>query len=76
VDPDVWLTHIHRQAYARRVQPKGTIAVKWRDYYISQALAGQQVVRVVNAPERRSDVLLVQSPDAEDVRAHLRQLEG
>jgi hypothetical protein len=58
VDPDAWLDHIHGQAYARRVQPKGTVAVDRRDYYISQALAGQQVVLVVNAPERRFDVLL------------------
>lgn len=58
VDPDAWLAHIHGQAYARRVQPKGTVAVDRRDYYISQALAGQQVVLVVNAPERRFDVLV------------------
>ena len=58
VDPDAWLAHIHGQAYARRVQPKGTVAVDRRDYYLSQALAGQQVVLVVNAPERRFDVLV------------------
>jgi hypothetical protein len=58
VDPDAWLAHIHGCAYARRVQPKGTVAVDRRDYYISQALAGQQVVLVVNAPERCFDVLL------------------
>ena len=58
VDPDAWLAQIHGQAYARRVQPKGTVAVDRRDYYVSQALSGQQVVLVVNAPERRFDVLL------------------
>jgi hypothetical protein len=58
VDPDAWLGHIHGHAYARRVQPKGTVAVDRRDYYLSQALAGQQVVLVVNAPECRFDVLL------------------
>jgi hypothetical protein len=60
VDPDAWRAQIHGQAYARRVQPKGTVAVDRRDYYISQALAGQQVVLVVNAPERRFDVLVGQ----------------
>ena len=58
VDLDAWLAHIHGQAYARRVQPKGTVAVDRRDYYLSQALAGQKVVLVVNAPERRFDVLV------------------
>jgi hypothetical protein len=58
VDPDAWLAHIHGQAYARRVQPNGIVAVDRRDYYITQALAGQQVALVVNAPERRFDVLL------------------
>jgi hypothetical protein len=58
VYPDAWLAHIHGQAYARRVQPKGTVAVDRRDYYIAQALAGQQVVLVVNAPEHRFDVLV------------------
>ena len=38
--------------------PKGTVAVDRRDYYITQALAGQQVVLVVNAPERRFDVVV------------------
>lgn len=58
VNPDAWLAHMHGQAYARRVQPKGTVAVDRRSYYIKQALAGQQVVLVVNALERRFDVLL------------------
>ena len=58
VDPDAWLVSIHGQAYARRVQAKGTVAVDRRDYYIAQALAGQQVVLLVNAPQRRFDVLL------------------
>ena len=58
VDPDAWLAHIHGQAYARRVHPKGTVAVDRRDYYVAQALAGQQVVLLVNAPERRFNVLL------------------
>lgn len=40
------------------MQPKSTVAVDRRDYYISQALAGQQVVLVVKAPERRFDVLV------------------
>ncbi len=58
VDPDIWLAHIHGQAYARRVQPNGSVEVDRRSYYVKQALAGQQVVLVVNAPERAFEVLL------------------
>jgi len=58
VDPDAWLAPIHGQAYARRVQPKGTIAVDRHDYYIARALAGQQVVLVVNAQDARFDAVL------------------
>lgn len=58
VDPDAWLTHMHGQAFARRVQPNGTVEVDRRPYYIKQALAGQQVVLVVNATERSFEVLL------------------
>jgi hypothetical protein len=57
VDPDAWLAHVHGQAFPRRVQPNGTVEVDRRPYYIQQALAGQQVVLVVNAPERRFEVL-------------------
>jgi hypothetical protein len=57
VDPEAWLAHVHGQAFPRRVQPNGTVEVDRRPYYIQQALAGQPVVLVVNAPERRFDVL-------------------
>ncbi len=58
VDPDAGLAHIHGQAFARRVQPNGSVEVDRRSYYIMQHLAGQQVVLVVNAPEHRFEVLL------------------
>lgn len=58
VDPDTWLAAIHGQAFARRVQPNGSVGVDRRSYYVKQTLAGQQVVLVVNAPERCFDVLL------------------
>lgn len=58
IDPDAWLAHIHGQAYARRIQPNGTVEVDRWGQYTKQTLAGQQVVLAVNAPERRFDVLL------------------
>jgi hypothetical protein len=58
VDPDAWLAHIHGQAFARPVQPNGSVEVDRRPYYVKQALAGQQVVLVVNAPECCFDMLL------------------
>jgi len=57
VDPDRWLVSIHGQAFARKVQQSGSVAVDHQSYYIKQALAGQQVVLVVNAPEQTFDVL-------------------
>jgi hypothetical protein len=62
VDPDQWLSHIHGQAFARRVQPNGMVEVDRRSYSIKQTLAGQQVVLVVNAPERAFAVLLGKEP--------------
>jgi hypothetical protein len=58
VDPDRWVAHLDGQALARRVLPNGTVEVDRRSYYIKQTLAGQQVVLVVNAPERVFEVLL------------------
>jgi hypothetical protein len=52
VDPDRWLESIHGQAFARRIQPNGTVEVDRRVYSIKHTLAGQQVVLLVNAPER------------------------
>jgi hypothetical protein len=58
VDPDRWLTSIHGQAFARTVQPNGSVVLDHRSYYVKQSLAGRKVVLVVNAPEQRFDVLL------------------
>ena len=58
VDPDRWLASIHGQAFARTVQPNGSVVVDHRSYYVKQSLAGRKVVLVVNAPERRFDILL------------------
>jgi hypothetical protein len=58
VDPDRWLASIHGQAFARTVQPNGSVVVDHRPYSIKQSLAGRKVVLVVNAPESRFDVLL------------------
>lgn len=58
VDPDQWLSHHDGQAFARRILANGTVEVDRRSYYLKQALAGQQVVLMVNAPERVFEVLL------------------
>jgi hypothetical protein len=58
VDPDHWLASIHGQAFARTVQQSGSVVVDHRSYYIKQQLSGRKVVLVVNAPERRFEVLL------------------
>jgi hypothetical protein len=58
VDPDHWLVSLHGQAFARTVQPNGSVVVDHRSYYVRQSLAGRKVVLVVNAPERRFEVLL------------------
>jgi hypothetical protein len=56
VDPDRWLDAVDGRAFARTVQPNGNVLVDLRPYYIRQALAGRQVVRVVRAAERAFDV--------------------
>src|SRR5215470_13883349 len=58
VDPDRWLASMHGQAFARTVQPNGSVVVDHRSYYVKQSLAGRQVVLLVNAPEQRFEVLL------------------
>jgi transposase InsO family protein len=60
VDPDRWLAAIHGQAFARTVQPNGSVAVDQHHYYIKQALAGQKGVLVVYAPEQTFEVRLAQ----------------
>jgi hypothetical protein len=60
VDPDGWLASVHGQAFARRVQPNGAVEVDRRACYVQHALAGRQVVLVVNAPERTFEILLGQ----------------
>jgi hypothetical protein len=58
VDPDRWLASLHGQAFARTVQPNGSVVVDHKSYYVKQALAGRKVVLVVNAPEQRFEVFL------------------
>jgi hypothetical protein len=58
VDPDRWLASIHGQAFARTVQPNGSVVVEHRSYYVTRSLAGRKVVLVVNAKDAVFDVLL------------------
>jgi hypothetical protein len=58
VDPDRWLTSIHGQAFARTVQPNGSVVVDHHHYYVKQSLAGRKVVLVVNAKDARFKVFL------------------
>lgn len=58
VDPDRWLASIHGQAFARTVQPNGSVVVEHHHYYIKHSLAGRKVVLVVNAKDARFEVLV------------------
>ena len=58
VNPDAWLDTLQGQAFARRVGTDGCVTVDHEPYDVKQALAGQQVVLFVNAPERSFDVWL------------------
>lgn len=56
VDPDRWLQSVHGHALSRRIGSDGCVEVDEEPYYIRQALAGQHVVLLVNAPEKCFDV--------------------
>jgi hypothetical protein len=56
VDPDRWLERLHGQAFARRINSHGFVEVNHEPYYIKQALAGQSVVLMVNAPEQLFEI--------------------
>jgi transposase InsO family protein len=56
VDPDRWLESIHGHAFPRRIGSDGCVDVDEEPYYIKQALAGQHVVLLVNAPEKLFEV--------------------
>lgn len=56
INPDHWLETIHGRAFARKVGTDGVVDVDDDHYYIKQALAGQQVVLFVNAPEKVFEV--------------------
>ncbi len=58
INPDRWLDTIHGRAFARKVGTDGAVDVDDEHYYIQQALAGQQVVLFVNAPDRTFGVWL------------------
>ncbi len=63
-----FLESIHGLAFARRIGSDGCVEVDEEPYYIKQALAGHQVVLLVNAPEKcfevyHQDTLIKQIPD-------------
>jgi len=67
VDPDRWLQSVHGHAFARRIGSDGCVDVDEEPYYIKQALAGQHIALVVNAPEKlfevyHQDILIKQVP--------------
>ncbi len=67
VDPDRWLQSVHGHAFARRIGSDGCADVDEEPYYIKQALAGQHIALVVNAPEKlfevyHQDILIKQVP--------------
>lgn len=57
VDPDAWLNAIHGRTYARRIKSDGCVSVDGTNYYVKQALAGQQIILRVNAAEQCLEVL-------------------
>jgi hypothetical protein len=62
VDPDRWLQAIHGSRYRRRISSNGTITIDNRAYYVRQALKGQYVTVVVDAPHRQLVVEHHQQP--------------
>jgi transposase InsO family protein len=56
IDPDRWLESLHGQAFARRIGSDGCVDVDLEPYYIKRALAGQQIVLLVNAPDSLFEV--------------------
>jgi hypothetical protein len=62
-----FLQNIHGHAFPRRIGSDGCIEVDEEPYYIKQALAGHQVVLLVNAPDSlfavyHQDTLIKQVP--------------
>ena len=55
-DPDRWLQAIHGRRDARTVQPNGNVEIDGHSYYVAQQLAGQAVVREVNAQTQEFQV--------------------
>lgn len=56
VDPDRWLEQVHHKPFARTVRANGSVVINQQDYYVRRALAGQQVICFVNAPEKCFDI--------------------
>jgi len=58
VDPDGWLVHVNKQAFARTIRARGDLTINSQDYYVSRALAGRRVTCWVNAPEKHFEIWL------------------
>jgi hypothetical protein len=56
VDPDRWLVHLHKHAFARTIRADGKLTINRLDYYVSRNLAGQRVTCWVNAAEKGFDI--------------------
>lgn len=52
VDPDRWLQVRDGLSLVRKVRRDGTVRVDLKSYYVSRALAGQQVALHLSAPKR------------------------
>ena len=52
VDPDAWLTHVHRQHFIRKVRQNGTVRLAERSYYIHMNMIGQYVDLCVDAHQQ------------------------
>ena len=58
VDPDGWLVHINKRAFARTIRTRGDLTIDCQDYYVSRTLAGQRVTCWVNAAEKHFEIWL------------------
>ncbi len=58
VDPDGWLVHVDKRAFARAIRARGDLTINCQDYYISRTLAGRRVTCWVNAAEKHFEIWL------------------
>jgi hypothetical protein len=56
VDPDRWLMHVNKRAFARTIRAKGDLTINCQNYYVGRTLAGRRVTCWVNAAEKHFEI--------------------